>query len=181
MKSGRCRVASSTSEMCFQRITAKSPTTHLKNWSALDPPLPGLRRRYVRRFSPINPYADDIGFWTLRAPTFVQSALPDSELPDQGAKRGPMGNSRLTSGLKYKANRFVVGSRRIGTRPPKRTENALTSEVWKPDRADALSENRTSVSFRKEVIQPQVPLRLPCYDLVPVIGLTVGRRLLSVS
>ena len=29
---------------------------------------------------------------------------------------------------------------------------------------------------RKEVIQPQVPLRLPCYDLVPVIGLTVGGR-----
>jgi len=26
------------------------------------------------------------------------------------------------------------------------------------------------------VIQPQVPLRLPCYDLVPVIGLTVGGR-----
>lgn len=23
-------------------------------------------------------------------------------------------------------------------------------------------------SFRKEVIQPQVPLRLPCYDLVPI-------------
>ncbi len=29
---------------------------------------------------------------------------------------------------------------------------------------------------RKEVIQPQVPLRLPCYDLVPVIGRTVGSR-----
>jgi hypothetical protein len=28
------------------------------------------------------------------------------------------------------------------------------------------------------VIQPQVPLRLPCYDLVPVIGLTVGRHFL---
>ena len=28
--------------------------------------------------------------------------------------------------------------------------------------------------LRKEVIQPQVPLRLPCYDLVPVTGLTVG-------
>jgi len=27
------------------------------------------------------------------------------------------------------------------------------------------------------VIQPQVPLRLPCYDLVPVIGLTVGKHL----
>ena len=34
---------------------------------------------------------------------------------------------------------------------------------------------------RKEVIQPQVLLRLPCYDLVPVTGLTVGRRLLAVG
>ena len=29
-------------------------------------------------------------------------------------------------------------------------------------------------SLRKEVIQPQVPLRLPCYDLVPVTSLAVG-------
>ena len=28
--------------------------------------------------------------------------------------------------------------------------------------------------LRKEVIQPQVPLRLPCYDLVPITGLTFG-------
>jgi len=34
---------------------------------------------------------------------------------------------------------------------------------------------------RKEVIQPQVPLRLPCYDLVPVTGLTVGRRLTKLT
>ena len=27
--------------------------------------------------------------------------------------------------------------------------------------------------LRKEVIQPQVPLRLPCYDLVPVTRLSV--------
>ena len=31
------------------------------------------------------------------------------------------------------------------------------------------------------MIQPQVPLRLPCYDLVPVIGLTVDMRLLAVD
>ena len=31
------------------------------------------------------------------------------------------------------------------------------------------------------MIQPQVPLRLPCYDLVPVIGLTVGSRFPKVS
>ena len=34
---------------------------------------------------------------------------------------------------------------------------------------------------RKEVIQPPVPLRLPCYDLAPVIDLTVVRGLLAVS
>ena len=27
--------------------------------------------------------------------------------------------------------------------------------------------------LRKEVIQPQVPLRLPCYDFTPVAKLTV--------
>jgi len=26
----------------------------------------------------------------------------------------------------------------------------------------------------KEVIQPQVPLRLPCYDFTPIISPTVG-------
>ena len=31
--------------------------------------------------------------------------------------------------------------------------------------------------LRKEVIQPQVPLRLPCYDLVPVTGFTFGAPL----
>ena len=30
------------------------------------------------------------------------------------------------------------------------------------------------VILRKEVIQPQVPLRLPCYDFTPVIIHTVG-------
>ena len=30
------------------------------------------------------------------------------------------------------------------------------------------SEESPKLSLRKEVIQPQVPLRLPCYDLVPV-------------
>ena len=34
---------------------------------------------------------------------------------------------------------------------------------------------------RKEVIQPQVPLRLPCYDFTPVADLTVAGCLLAVS
>ena len=35
--------------------------------------------------------------------------------------------------------------------------------------------------LRKEVIQPQVPLRLPCYDFTPIINLTLGVCLLAVS
>jgi hypothetical protein len=34
---------------------------------------------------------------------------------------------------------------------------------------------------RKEVIQPQLPLRLPCYDFVPVTRPTLGRCPLAVS
>ena len=34
---------------------------------------------------------------------------------------------------------------------------------------------------RKEVIQPQVPLRLPCYDFIPVTSLTLGLCLLAVG
>ena len=35
--------------------------------------------------------------------------------------------------------------------------------------------------LRKEVIQPQVPLRLPCYDFTPVADPTVATCLLAVS
>ena len=35
--------------------------------------------------------------------------------------------------------------------------------------------------LRKEVIQPQVPLRLPCYDFTPVTDLTVVGCFLTVS
>ena len=34
---------------------------------------------------------------------------------------------------------------------------------------------------RKEVIQPHLPIRLPCYDFTPVIGLTFGSWLLAVT
>ena len=34
---------------------------------------------------------------------------------------------------------------------------------------------------RKEVIQPHLPIRLPCYDFTPVIWLTFGSWLLAVT
>ena len=33
---------------------------------------------------------------------------------------------------------------------------------------------------RKEVIQPHLPIRLPCYDFTPIIRPTFGRALLAV-
>ena len=38
-----------------------------------------------------------------------------------------------------------------------------------------------TIFLEKEVIQPQVPLRLPCYDLVPITELAFGAALLSVG
>ena len=35
--------------------------------------------------------------------------------------------------------------------------------------------------LRKEVIQPQIPLRLPCYDLALLTRFTLGRVLLAVG
>ena len=37
------------------------------------------------------------------------------------------------------------------------------------------------ISLRKEVIQPHLPVRLPCYDFTPVADLTVADCLLAVS
>ena len=40
---------------------------------------------------------------------------------------------------------------------------------------------RYHILHRKEVIQPHLPIRLPCYDLTPIIGPTLGGCLLAVS
>ena len=42
-------------------------------------------------------------------------------------------------------------------------------------------ENGLQILHRKEVIQPQVPLRLPCYDFIPVTSYTFGPCLLTVG
>ncbi len=41
--------------------------------------------------------------------------------------------------------------------------------------------SRLSELLRKEVIQPQVPLRLPCYDFTPITNHTLGACVLAVS
>ena len=43
------------------------------------------------------------------------------------------------------------------------------------------SRSAMTFSLRKEVIQPQVLLRLPCYDFTPIMSCTLGACLLAVS
>lgn len=53
--------------------------------------------------------------------------------------------------------------------------------LWKGRRSSETSSAQYGDILRKEVIQPQVPLRLPCYDFTPVAKPTVVACLLAVS
>ncbi len=62
----------------------------------------------------------------------------------------------------------------------RRTILRQESGPFSPNDENALSplpcflKTNLSALLRKEVIQPQVPLRLPCYDFTPITGHTVG-------
>ena len=56
------------------------------------------------------------------------------------------------------------------------SENSLT-RMFVPE---AVLSNPSACLPRKEVIQPHLPIRLPCYDFTPVINLTFGGSFLAV-
>ena len=66
-------------------------------------------------------------------------------------------------------------------RPPPYQDGALTSWATDPKRATNLCATKQLISVntyremisRKEVIQPHLPIRLPCYDFTPVMNPTV--------
>ena len=80
----------------------------------------------------------------------------------------------VESGLSVVADRSLT-SKQLGAfddRLPCRYP-VFTGRECADFRSADLSATVSKISLRKEVIQPQVPLRLPCYDLVPVTELTV--------
>ncbi len=98
-----------------------------------------------------------------------------------GLGRLELPTSRLSSArsnqLSYKpdeassaAHELVLlrATEKEGKRGRRQGANCLSSDVW-----DGVSHPKTSI-LRKEVIQPQVPLRLPCYDFGPVADPTVA-------
>src|SRR6476469_7059290 len=79
------------------------------------------------------------------------------------------GLSKLNSVIDRRGRRDFQASPVIG-RPANRS-----STSWTPTGV------RAPVFPRKEVIQPQLPLRLPCYDFTPIINPTFDGCLLAVS
>jgi hypothetical protein len=69
--------------------------------------------------------------------------------------------------------------RLVRTRWALRAEPGSLRNRWRA--VPATEAGRTPFSFRKEVIQPQVLLRLPCYDFTPIMNYTLGGCSLAVS
>ena len=55
------------------------------------------------------------------------------------------------------------------------------SKLNKQVTVNFLSVHKDCIILRKEVIQPHLPIRLPCYDFTPIIYPTLGGWLLAVT
>jgi hypothetical protein len=80
----------------------------------------------------------------------------------ESRKRGPKRSSRLRSQVMGAKTGYMATSSAYLS-PPRNSGSAMT------------------FSLRKEVIQPQVLLRLPCYDFTPIMSCTLEGCLLAVS
>jgi hypothetical protein len=109
-----------------------------------------------------------------------------------GLERFELSTSRLSSA---RSNQLSYRPGKRGGRPSEERETkAAVSRQRGFDKPQCVPKRRERANprrrrfqpllpgiLRKEVIQPQVPLRLPCYDFTPVADLTVAGCLLAVS
>ncbi len=72
--------------------------------------------------------------------------------------------------LRYKEQMSDLS--KLDRRNPSRSSRELLQQKFAAPCA-APNERKKSLSFRKEVIQPQVLLQLPCYDFTPITNHTV--------
>lgn len=56
-----------------------------------------------------------------------------------------------------------------------------TNERFAPSKLNQTTKMPSLFILRKEVIQPHLPIRLPCYDFTPIIGPTFGGWLQMVT
>ena len=100
-----------------------------------------------------------------RHPACKADALPTELCPQAGAEGGVRQQTSFVEGF----GSFLGGG-------ASKLASAMCRRVWYPNlKARAQNrriDHRNPVArvrlLRKEVIQPQVPLRLPCYDFIPI-------------
>ena len=92
-------------------------------------------------------------------------------------------HARLATGLAKSSSVELEVRRETKTAANRKMLSTSEDEGACPSRSRGLAFTNilTRSILRKEVIQPQVPLRLPCYDFTPVADPTVVSCLLAVS
>jgi hypothetical protein len=110
----------------------------------------------------------------LRSASAALSQLSYIPLPsNMGLGRVELPTSRLSG----------VRSNHLSYRPDgvPWEERFEAENVQKPDSNLGKSQRDSNLTLRKEVIQPQVLLRLPCYDFTPITSHTLDGYLLAVE
>ncbi len=130
-------------------------------------PLSGVRSSHLS-YRPGMCYTDFWWSWSgsnRRPPECKSGALP-AELQPPKIFRG-----RLDARIAKTSLATTYSSKRSGT-----GYHDLVIMVWSGTAASVyVIADSTHGLFRKEVIQPQVLLRLPCYDFTPIMNHTLGR------
>ena len=96
------------------------------------------------------------------------------------AERSPKANARERN-QNHSRRKRNEGGRTSACMHGARTDYPCTFVLQKNRKRAAVNGILLGFFLRKEVIQPQVPLRLPCYDFTPVADPTVVSCLLAVS
>ena len=120
-------------------------------------------------------------WWRLTESNRWPPACKAGALP---TKLSPQLINKLMS-LIFRTSSVVVGLTRLELVTPRLSSVCSNQLSYRPSDTSVMKNNLLWIltdrqSFVKEVIQPQVPLRLPCYDFTPVVGHTVVSVLLTV-
>ena len=78
----------------------------------------------------------------------------------------PQDDSRILRHRLYNLFLFFANVSLVSFMPALLLSYIIYNKVWRTDRGDV---------SRKEVFQPHLPVRLPCYDLAPITSFTLGR------